>query len=131
MPKTKPQKFSSKCMLFRNNVRVVNFVNKDLSFDCYHQNWNHTFPNLHELINSYNESHTTKILLLNELQTSTQGLIMLALALNLHSHEGDLTTSLDKRPMGLNSHLSVRDSTLTSCQKGRIFAYHCNSPIIE
>ena len=34
----------------------------------------------------------------------------------------------DKRPPGLNGHLSIRDFTLNSCQKGAYF--HINSPII-
>ena len=34
-----------------------------------------------------------------------------------------------KGPMGLNGHLSIRDCTLTSCQKGSYL--HINSPIIE
>ena len=35
----------------------------------------------------------------------------------------------NKRPTGLNSHLSIRDFTLTSCQKGSYL--YINSPIIE
>ena len=35
----------------------------------------------------------------------------------------------NKRPTGLNGHLSIRDSTLTSCQKGTYL--HINSYIIE
>ena len=34
-----------------------------------------------------------------------------------------------KRPTGLNGHLSIRDFTLTSCQKGAYL--YINSPIIE
>ena len=37
--------------------------------------------------------------------------------------------SQDKRPTGLNGHLSIRDFTLTSCQKGSYL--YINSPIIE
>ena len=36
---------------------------------------------------------------------------------------------LNKRPTGLNGHLSIRDFTLTSCQKGSYL--YINSPIIE
>ena len=35
--------------------------------------------------------------------------------------------SQNKRPMGLNGHLRIRDCTLTSCQKGSYL--HINSPI--
>ena len=35
----------------------------------------------------------------------------------------------EKRPNGLNGHLSIRDSTLTSCQKGSY--WHISCPIIE
>ena len=35
----------------------------------------------------------------------------------------------EKRPNGLNGHLSIRDSTLTSCQKGSYL--HINRTIIE
>ena len=35
---------------------------------------------------------------------------------------------LNKRPTGLNGHLSIRDFTLNSCQKGAYL--HSNSPII-
>ena len=35
----------------------------------------------------------------------------------------------NKRPTGLNGHLSIRDFTLTSCQKGSYL--YINSPIIE
>ena len=35
--------------------------------------------------------------------------------------------SVNKRPMDLNGHLSIRDSTLTSCQKGSYL--QINSPI--
>ena len=34
----------------------------------------------------------------------------------------------NKRPTGLNGHLSIRDFTLNSCQKGAYL--HINSPII-
>ena len=34
-------------------------------------------------------------------------------------------TTINKRPKDLNGHLSIRDSTLTSCEKSSlIFAYH-------
>ena len=36
---------------------------------------------------------------------------------------------LNKRPTGLNGHLSIRDFTLTSCQKGSYL--YINNPIIE
>ena len=36
---------------------------------------------------------------------------------------------IKKRPTCLNGHLSIRDFTLTSCQKGAYL--HINSPIIE
>ena len=36
---------------------------------------------------------------------------------------------LNKRPTGLNGHLSIRDFTLTSCQKGSYL--YINVPIIE
>ena len=36
---------------------------------------------------------------------------------------------LDKKPTGLKDHLSIRDSTLTSCQKGSYL--HINRIIIE
>ena len=36
---------------------------------------------------------------------------------------------INKRPTGLNGHLSIRDFTLTSCQKGSYL--YINSPIIE
>ena len=35
----------------------------------------------------------------------------------------------NKRPTGLYSHLSIRDSSLTSCLKGSYL--HINNPIIE
>ena len=35
----------------------------------------------------------------------------------------------NKRPTGLNGHLSIRDFTLTSCQKGSYL--YINSPIKE
>ena len=35
----------------------------------------------------------------------------------------------NKRPTGLNGHLSIKDFTLNSCQKGAYL--HINSPIIE
>ena len=35
----------------------------------------------------------------------------------------------NKRPTGLNGHLSIRDFTLTSCQKGSYL--YINIPIIE
>ena len=37
-------------------------------------------------------------------------------------------TPLNKRTTGLNGHLSIRDFTLNSCQKGAYL--HINSPII-
>ena len=40
-----------------------------------------------------------------------------------------LKSYLNKRPTGLNGHLSIRDFTLTSCQKGSYL--YINSPIIE
>ena len=39
------------------------------------------------------------------------------------------TIRTNKRPIGLNGHLHIRDFTLTSCQKGSYL--HINSPIIE
>ena len=39
------------------------------------------------------------------------------------------TANYNKRPTGLNGHLSIRDFTLTSCQKGSYL--YINSPIIE
>ena len=40
-----------------------------------------------------------------------------------------ISWKINKWPTGLNSHLSIRDFTPTSCQKG---SYLCiNSPIIE
>ena len=39
------------------------------------------------------------------------------------------STKFNKRPTGLNGHLSIRDFTLTSCQKGSYL--YINSPIIE
>ena len=38
-------------------------------------------------------------------------------------------TKVNKRPTGLNGHLSIRDFTLTSCQKGSYL--YINSPIIK
>ena len=43
--------------------------------------------------------------------------------------ERHATLKENKRPMGLNNHLSIRDSTLTSCKKGSYL--HINSPSIE
>ena len=41
-----------------------------------------------------------------------------------------LKNNLNKRPTGLHGHLSIRDFTLTSCQKGS-YLYIIISPIIE
>ena len=45
------------------------------------------------------------------------------------SSKGSTSISCNKRPTGLNGHLSIRDFSLTSCQKG-LYLY-INSPIIE
>ena len=36
-----------------------------------------------------------------------------------------MTVSGNKRPKGLNAHLSIRDSTLTSCQNGSYLNIRC------
>ena len=41
----------------------------------------------------------------------------------------NIGSSYNKRPTGLNGHLSIRDFTLTSCQKGSYL--YINNPIIE
>ena len=46
-----------------------------------------------------------------------------------HDKVTGANTYTNKRPMGLNGHLSIRDFTLTSCQKGSYL--YINSPIIE
>ena len=43
--------------------------------------------------------------------------------------EKDMAAHLNKRPTGLNGHLSIRDFTLTSCRKGSYL--YINSPIKE
>ena len=58
----------------------------------------------------------------------------LKLCTNLYMYQYLLCTTptlslKNKRPTCLNSHLSIRDSTLTSCQKGSYF--HIYRPIIE
>ena len=61
----------------------------------------------------------------------SQGLLIWnikALALTVQKLLARLKFS-NKRPTGLNGHLSIRDLTLTSCQKGSNL--YINSPIIE
>ena len=47
----------------------------------------------------------------------------------LHLNNIESTLQKDKRPTGLNSHLSIRDFTLTSCQRESYL--YINRPIIE
>ena len=39
-----------------------------------------------------------------------------------------MTVCSNRRPKGLNGHLSIRDSTLTSCQSGSYFIFHIPLP---
>ena len=51
---------------------------------------------------------------------------MLLTITNLFKNQLQIIT-INKRPKGLNGHLSIRDFTLSSCQKGAYL--HINRPI--